>query len=159
MKTTASAAAWIFAISFAIVGTACALVDLGDHWDVEPTESVELDVPTEPETINQAWRSLEDFRNAANTYIERRNEDILDEAKKVAVLKGAVSSGLTAVHEMIGQVAGPWAPLLMLITGRAMKRRGDKSPEEHQAELDRHYDMGVAEGQKYIEAAKAALNN
>lgn len=162
LRKAASPLAWLFAVSFAIVGTACGMVDINDHWTVDPTPApagVEIAAPTEPESINDAWRSLEDFRSAADTYIDRRNEDILDEAKKVAVVKGAVSSGLTAIHETIGQVAGPWAPLLMLISGRAMKRRGDKTPKEHQAEVDRHYDMGVAEGQKYIEAAKVALKN
>lgn len=157
IKKSAGPTAWLFCILFATIGTACSLVDLNDHWSVPPTApppGLEVEVPAEPESINDAWRSLEDFRTSANTYIERRNEDILDEAKKTATIKGAASAGLAALHETIGQVAGPWAPLLMLIAGRAMKRRGDKTPEEHQAELDRYYDMGVAEGQKYIEAVK-----
>ena len=153
MKYTALA----LAVLFAFGGIAVACVDLRDHWKVDPTPApagVSVAVPTEPESINQAWRGVEDFRYAANTYIERRNEDIIKEEQKVAFLEGFGSAGLSAISETAGVWAGPFAPLVTLGLGYLVKRRNDKTPDEYRKAKEDSYNKGLETGKALATAIK-----
>lgn len=145
------------ALIFALGGVAVACTDLRDHFTVEPTTppaGVDIAVPAEPETINQAWRSVEDFRYAANTYIERRNEDIAKAEQKVAFIEGFGSAGLAAISETAGTWAGPFAPLVTLGLGYLVKRRNDKTPEEYRKAKEDSYNAGLEAGKAFAEAVK-----
>lgn len=136
---------WGIVVVFAAVGTLAACVDLRDHWTVDPTTppaGVEIATSDEPETINEAWRSVEDFKSAANTYIERRNQDIIKEEQKVAFIEGFASSGLETFLGEVGKYGGPFAPLALYIAGRMTKRREDKAPSEVQKEKEASYAAG-----------------
>ena len=143
-------------IVYAFCGVAVACVDLRDYKEVDPTPAPAGITPqsSEPETINQAWRAVEDFRDGANKYIERRNEDIMKEEQKIAFIEGATSSGLAAVGEIAGQWAGPFAPLATLLIGYATKRRNDKTPEEYRKAKESSYNRGIAVGETLGKAAK-----
>jgi len=142
---------------FAFAGLAVACVDLRDHWTVPPTPApagVELSVPAEPEPINVAKRSVEDFKHSANTYIDRRNDDIAKQEAKVAFIEGAVSGGLEEYAGAIGAAAGPFAPLAALLIGYATKRRKDASPDQVAKEKQDSYNKGLEVGKAMAEAAQ-----
>ena len=153
MKYTAISAA----VLFALAGVSLSCTDLRDHFTVQPTAAPSnLDVPTEPETINQAWRTVEDFRDDANKYIERRNEDIAKAEQKVAFIEGFSAAGLTAISETAGQWAGPFAPLVTLGLGYLIKRRNDKTPDEYRKAKEDSYNAGVEFGKTLSESVKNA---
>lgn len=157
MKTTGI----LLAVLFAFGGLAIACTDMRDTqlFAVDPTPppaGVDIAVPTEPETINQAWRSVEDFRYGANTYIERRNEDIAKQEQKVAFIEGFGSAGLTAISETAGTWAGPFAPLVTLGLGYLVKRRNDKTPDEFRKGKEDSYRAGVEAGKALADAVKAS---
>lgn len=157
MKRTAVA----LAVLFALAGVAVSCTDLRDHLTVDPTPApagVDVAVPTEPETINNAWRSVEDFRYAANTYIERRNEDIAKQEQKVAFIEGFTSAGLAAISESAGTWAGPFAPLVTLGLGYLIKRRNDKTPEEYRQAKEKSYNKGLEFGKALADAARNQQN-
>lgn len=145
------------AVVFALAGVTVACTDLRDHFTVDPTPApsgVDVAVPSEPETINQAWRSVEDFRYAANTYIERRNEDIAKQEQKVAFIEGFGSAGLAAISESAGTWAGPFAPLLTLGLGYLVKRRNDKTPDEYRKAKEDSYNKGLEFGKALADATR-----
>ena len=147
------------AVIFAFAGLAVACVDLRDHWTVPPTPApagVELAVPADPEPINVAKRSVEDFRYSANTYIDRRNADIAKQEAKVAFIEGAASGGLEKYAGAIGAAAGPFGPLAALLIGYATKRRKDASPDQVAKEKQDSYNKGLEVGKAMAEAVKQA---
>ena len=155
MRITTVALAALFAFS----GLAVACVDLRDHWTVPPTPApagVEIGVTSDPEPINVAKRSVEDFRYSANTYIERRNADIAKQEAKVAFVEGVASGGLEEYAGAIGAAAGPFAPLAALLIGYATKRRKDASPDQVAKEKQDSYNKGLEVGKALAESAKQA---
>lgn len=149
------------AVIFCFGGIAIACTDLRDSklFPVGPTPppaGVDISVPVEPETINQAWRSVADFRYAANTYIDRRNEDISKAEQKVAFIEGFGSAGLSAISETAGTWAGPFAPLVTLGLGYLVKRRNDKTPDEYRKAKEDSYNAGIEAGKALVESVKTA---
>lgn len=149
----------VAAVLFAFAGTACNFIDLKDYKDVDPTTpppGLEVAVPAEPESINEADRSLEDFTAAAKTYIERRGLDIEKEKAKIAVVEGIADGGLQVFGEQIGMIAGPFAPLAALLIGYKTKRRKDLTPEEAKAaaadEKEKSYNAGIEAGKALAES-------
>ncbi|NBQ50593.1 MAG: hypothetical protein EBY40_07690 [Marivivens sp.] len=150
-----------FAVVFAAFGTACNFIDAEDHWPVGPTEAppgLDVAVPQETQSINEAERSLEDFVTATDTYKARRGYDIEKQRAKLSVLEGIKDGGLQVLGEQVGAWAGPFAPLLMLFAGYKTKRRGDMTPDEAKAaaakEKEDSYNAGLQAGQ---ELAKRAI--
>jgi len=142
-------------VVYAAAGLTVACVDMRDYKTVPPTPppaGVEVVTPDEPETINEAKRSLEDFRNSANTYIERRNQDIAKEERKVAFIEGGLTSGLASISPL----AGPLAPLVTLVAGYAIRRRNDKTPQQVQKEKEQSYAKARKDVIADIEAARKA---
>lgn len=148
--------AWLLAGLFCVSGLLVACVDMRDHWTVSPTPApggVDLAVPAEPETINEAWRSVEDFRTSANVYIERRNEDIIKEEQKVATIEGIAHGALSVVGGEIARWGGPASSLALLGIGYLTKRRNDKTPEEYRKAKEESYNEGLKQGKALAEAA------
>lgn len=147
------------AVLFAAAGTACNFIDLKDYKDVAPTTpppGLEVAVPAEPESINDADRSLEDFTFAAKTYIQRRGLDIEREKAKIAMIEGVFDGGLQAFGASVGAIAGPFAPALALFLGYRTKRRKDLTPEEAKAaaaeEKEKSYNAGLEVGKNLAES-------
>jgi|13_taG_2_1085334.scaffolds.fasta_scaffold57166_4 hypothetical protein len=148
----------VLACVFAVGGTACNLVDIEDHWPVGPTTpppGLEVGVPVESQSINEAERSLEDFVTATDTYKARRGYDIEKEKAKVAVIEGARDGGLQVFGEAVGMWAGPFAPLATLLVGYGTKRRKDLTPDEAKAyaskEKEASYNAGLEAGKALAE--------
>ena len=145
MKTSVIA----FASLFAVLGTACNIIDLRDHKTVPDTDkpaSIQGDDNPDPLTINEAKREVEVIVDDTNRWIEWRNADIAKEEAKVAFIEGAVSGGLESFAGQIGQAAGPFAPLAALLIGYATKRRKDRTPDEVAKEKEDSYNAGLKAG-------------
>lgn len=150
-------ATWIAVGLFFISGLLVACIDLRDHWTVPPTQApagVDLAVPNEPEPINAAWRSVEDFRYAANTYIDRRNEDIIKQEQKVAQIEGITHGVLSVVGGEIAKWGGPASGLALLGIGYITKRRSDKTPEQYRKAKEDSYNAGLEAGKAIATAVK-----
>lgn len=150
--------ALLAALLYVTGGFAVACIDLRDHKTVPvtPTPSgVEIKTPDERETINEAWRSVEDFRHTANTYIERRNQDILKEEQKVATIEGLFHGALQVVGGEIAKWGGPASSLALLGMGYLVRRRGDKTPKQYEEGLNKKYQEGLEAGKQ---SASAVLN-
>lgn len=169
---------YAFAISFAVIGIlpACG-IDLRDYRTVD-TPAAPGDIADAGEaqtlTINQAWQHLEDSDASYLKWRERYAEEIAKREAPIAFIEGVFTVGLTTLIGEAGELAGPFAPLVTLLGGMALKRRKDSTPDQveverkrlqlkHADELRRakqdSYNAGIEVGKTIIESVKGQESN
>lgn len=137
------------AILFAVAGLTVACTDLRDHITVPPTPGLPAEIAAgtdESLTINEAKREVEVVVQDTARWVSWREQDIAKREQLVAFIEGFASAGFDALAGELGAVVGPFAPLVTLLGGYFIKRKGDKTPDELRQEKEDSYNAGLEAG-------------
>lgn len=150
------------AVLFTLAGLFVACTDLRDHITVQPTPAPGSVGPpasttpsAEPLTINEAKREVETVAADTARWIEWRKIDIAKREQLVAFIEGVAAGGLPALLGEVGQYVGPFAPLLTLLGGYAIKRRNDVTADDYREGKQDSFNKGLEVGKKLAQAAGA----